>query len=973
MSKKLTLFALIAVLVMAFAGSAFSAEYSWKGGPNDNWSAPDSWETGIVPKSMDIAVFPNSATTVLIVGSHDVGAIRIDSGADNVIFNLRDATSALHIVASQDVNGQATPGIRAQGNARFQGAGVVILAAGSTASGMIDGVAEDGAFLIDVFDGYTLDFGVVVSEDNTGFNANDIDRIIKANKGTLAFTSDQDNKLGANVVSFDVRDGEVAISRPGHIDGNTRLIFDTKNIQGRTATLTTTWTNNRRFEVSNKVIALTDGVINVSGGEGSTLTLTGAAAIVSADHEITITKMGPGTISMGDENVWAVNDADPLNWSTLDIAEGSVNIADDSAISGDNHININVGTGTNLRVGRTISDDIRNLTGSGTLTLAEGGVLTANGRGTEFSGKITGAGSIRFGTTGTRDARAEITGPENDYTGDTFVGVGSRLIIEDTANLGGKNTWSTGKIFLDVNDDQADVAGINNNEFAVLEIADGKNFTIPNEIFLGDSLQIDTDANANMGGAVIFVPVDTQLTLTNNITYNRNTLVKAGEGDLILEGIGYDNVGGGQFFVTGDGMQNGAIPNNGRILSTALHIVNGRVSIENDQAAANGDIVVDSGTSNATRPILSVRNGVKMINAIMFTASSTFATELIDANLADGTSVPSAVEVGYVYYNRYFEDGNRTTGNYSGMVYNRINFADLQAGTVKKGSRFQLMKSHNFNNYDANKVEPTNWDGKEKAPFDPYFSTVYLYFDALKTIDIPGIGDPSVTAIKPSEVFDFTVPVTSASGLKDNSQVVFTTPAIADISATIEGTNIRIRGTAPESGLVTFRVGVTSAGDVYNDILEYMAERTFDLLVGEGGTTPEVPSSYVPAPTSDVAAGTITASAFKYDADGNPVINETLKFVLTDTTTNDVVDEQPGITGTDGKATVTFEEIGEGTYTLAVFDANGVQIGTTRTITDFQPTDPGGSGSSGSSGCDAGFGAFALLALGAAAVLRKKD
>ena len=73
-------------------------------------------------------------------------------------------------------------------------------------------------------------------------------------------------------------------------------------------------------------------------------------------------------------------------------------------------------------------------------------------------------------------------------------------------------------------------------------------------------------------------------------------------------------------------------------------------------------------------------------------------------------------------------------------------------------------------------------------------------------------------------------------------------------------------------------------------------------------------------------------------------------------------------TVTDSKAAFSFTELNaleNGTYTLKGKDLDGNDVAVTLDIDDGQII--------GSSGYDAGFGAFALLALGATVVFRKKD
>ena len=969
MSKRLTFFALVAVLVMAFVGSAFAADTqtrTWQGAANADWGVASNWKEGHVPTSLDLASFPNSAAIVNISGKQDVGAILIDSGA-NVTFNLTNASSLLSIfnqkIDAEDSGGTPItyPVIEAKGNLTISGSGQLELRSGA-AIGRPDyaNLAAPAKAFFDVAEAAKVDIGVVISADQGIAN---LQELVKVGKGTLEFSAVGDNKFDAAIASFDVVDGEVAIGRSGHLgtDPDNKVYLDTKGVQGRSVTLTTTWTDKDAFVDEEKINVITDATLNVRE-EGSTLELKTADGVVTINATKTLTKAGAGDLLLSRADVLAET-ASP---ASLNIAAGDVIVGVTGAISGDRQINVAVGAESTFKFNNNVSDDIRNLSGTGTLSLLEGSVAVLNGPGTSFPGKITGTGSIRIGDP-VMTAVAKISGTANDYTGDTFVGMGSKLIINHERNLGVVGNLKSGKIYLDPLNNLANSANTTSDgeTFATLEVAEDCNFTIAKELFIGDPLVAGN--NENTGGALIFVPNGSRLTVGNNLTYNRNVLVKSGLGELILDSVGNNSTGSGQFEV-------GSTGNN---VTTALHIINGRVSIENRLATATGDIVVDGSTSTSVNPILSIRNGIKTTSSVLFTQGSTLMTDLVDRNIGSGTDIPAAAEVGYVYYQDVFTPGNPTGSDINNQMYVRPTFGEL-GGTIKKGDRFQILKSTNIFRLTANNIIKSV-EFEEKAPYDPYVSQFYVYFDATMTIDVPVFGTPSVTTIAPDAAFSFTIPVTTESGLKAGSASVFTSPAIDNVAATIDGDVIRITGTAPADGQVTFTVNISSNGDTYTDILGYDSRREFTLTVS--GSTPEIPSSNVPAPTIDKAAGTIGATAFKYTVAGDPVINETLKFVLTDV--NYVSDargsfvngvyELTDITGTDGKASVTFTGIGEGEYTLAVFDASGAQIGTTRAINDFKPTDPEVPTSSGSSGCDAGFGAFALLALGAAVVLRKKD
>ena len=991
MSKKLTLFALVAVLVMAFTGSAFAATlattYTWRGQDGNgsgNFDSPANWDQNAVPAaSTDLAVFPATTKEVAINNNALVGAIRIDNGA-NATFTIANTKELqIHgslVTATGAVN---IDGIETYGDVLIKGQGVVRFMDVNAPV-----APETAAFVIRTRENTNLEFNVRVE------SAADATAILKKDKGVVAFTAPQMNLFNAATAQFIIQDGEVQIARADHMNnanpatGNTLMVvYDTLNIPGRSVMLTSTWSGRDTFSTANKLRANTNGTLNVSV-DGSTFVANTVASVISADTR-TITKSGPGTLELGLEGVWQGAG------STLNMTEGFTVLDANNALQRDG-VSVAIGADTKLTLNKTFWQVAQKTTGAGTLELLESSQYDIN-RDSTFPGYITGAGSLGIGTYGaSQDITVYISGHENNYTGDTQVYLGAKLQVDHEKNIGGTKL---GKLYLQPLGRLATPTSALQAPFARFELIDTSSFIIPNELYIGVGARNGGASELDTGGAVVIVPIDTRLEIANNITFNRNTLIKAGEGEAVFSSIGYDSQGDATFNTV-------AVAPNTHV-TTALHIINGKARIENERALNLGDIVVGNGGFVATRPILSIRNGLKMTNSIEFTNQSTFQTELIDGNLSEGTNVASAVEVGKVFYSTdYVASPSSANVGTSGIVYNRVAFNDLSAGTVTKGNDFQLMKATSYTNYDAPKVEPYEWDGQVKAPFDPYFSLTYLYFKATHNIDVPTFGTPSLTAVKPGAGYTITIPVTSTTGLKAASETLFNLPGA---TVAISGSNLLITGNAPAlaegetTATYTYRVSVNTNGAVASDTLGYEGYKEYTLKIDPnagGGTDPEkttqdfidgmsatekaklvdgvnfITSAGVVIGTQNwtSTSSSITGYVLDVDDNGNVTVvstynGQTIDAVLEDADGNVV--KTVTATVTDGKATFSFtglDTLENGTYTLKGKNLDGKDVAVTLKIEGGEVI-----GSSGSSGCDAGFGAFALLALGAAVVLRKKD
>lgn len=979
MSKKfLRLFALVAIFTLALSGSAFAANvtldktFTWRGvGGNGsgNFDSPANWDQNDIPTDNDLVVFPATTKNVSINVSTAVGAMRVDNGA-NAVFEVANGVTfgILGNLETAVIPVAEIEGIEIYGDVLFQGLGKV---------SFNNQLLAPTAFTIRTRENARLEFNLRVE------SAAAVTEILKKDKGVVAFTSSQMNQFAGATVEFTIQDGEVQIARADHMNNDAdpslntlKVVYNTENIPERSATLTSTWSKSDTFNTTGKLTATTNGILNVSV-EDSTFTARVAGTIDVAAGR-TITKQGPGTLALNTTGVWNTNAA---TISTLNIAQGFVTIDADNALSAGAAVvpfegvtNVVIGEGTRLTLNKDRHQVVRSTTGLGTLRLLETSQYDIDANCT-FPGMITGAGSVGIGTlNGQIDRTVYISGKENNYTGDTQVYVGSKLQIDHEKNLGGTKL---GKVYLQAADALATATTALTPTFARLELVDDRSFILPNELYLG--IGAVAGSGGDIGGAVVIVPINTRLEIANNITFNKNTLVKAGEGEVVFSSIGYDSQGDGSFYTRENGAANDPV-------TVALQIINGKARIENERALALGEIVVDRGGFVATRPILSICNGLKMTNNIQFTDQSTFQTELIDANLSEGTAVASAVEVGKVFYNRtYVVNPTSNATDKSGVVYNRVAFNDLSAGTVTKGQDFQLMKATSYTNYYSPNVEPYEWDGQVKAPFDPYFSLTYLYFKATHNIDVPALGEPSITKVKPGASYSITIPVNSSTALKAGSATLFNLPGA---TIAVSGSNLVISGTVPagatEGTIYNYRASVHTNGDVATSTLGYEGYADLMLLVTENtdpGPTPGEPTLTASFSVSDAAPErenevTFTLGVWTYKnasgatstvtaALGTPVLSGPADLVSDNLATNGTYVVKIKADAENGDVVKLSLPA---TYVDAGSTVSGTATGSATVYVDT-PT-PRGGGSSG--GCDAGFAGLALL-LAAPLFLRKKD
>jgi hypothetical protein len=420
----------------------------------------------------------------------------------------------------------------------------------------------------------------------------------------------------------------------------------------------------------------------------------------------------------------------------------------------------------------------------------------------------------------------------------------------------------------------------------------------------------------------------------------------------------------------------------------ALRVADGFVRIENDRAADIGDIIVDTAAISGSDPVLSIRNGLRMVNAFLFTNHSTLQTELISRNFDGAENVQPALELGHLSLRNPDRD----------MVRIRADVEVFADGTISKGDRFQLIRASSFN-YSASRVFPVDFDGQGKAPFDPFISNVLKYFQATHNIDFPMIGAPSVTNVLPGAVFAISFPVTTETGLKPGSATLGG-ELPSGSTVVISGSHLMVQGVAPElldgqdSLTLNYRVSVTSNEDVPTDTIGYVGYRNAVLVVSTEPITPPEPQDPVLTGTMSHDAGatvepeeeiTFVVGPWTYtDEDGVefedvPVVygapqvegDATVDTAVVDDMFVVVVDEdaEPGSTITVS-VSATYADLSRTlTSTLTVYDPDGPN-GPTPTPTPTPPSN----GRSSSSGCSTGFaGAGLVLFLAVPLFFSKKD
>jgi hypothetical protein len=890
----------------------------------------------------------------------------------------------------------------------------------------------------------TTDFGEATA-GLYGFDAAnapfiDPTQMIKTETGKLYFTGNvensfagRDNDTVENFFQILVQDGEFGLAGPGNFTGpNTspngvrRINFSDNGVTSRTPTFTALWSGSKsvgtNFQISAETkygssgagtikVAQADGVLNIntsgSAPNNGIGTINGAT-IAGAGYDGAIAKAGPGTLRVSAmagvvDKIGSISVDEGTLRLSANGALDNIGIKDSTWYFDDGYFDVGmvsvfVADGATFRVDADVIENIDGFDGEpGSRTIIEETARLNTWGGGTYEGQLTNSGSI-----GVVRRTLEITGHQNDFSGDTHVSRGGTILISHSKNLGGTRENS---IYLEA--DFGHTVGYQAASGGLLEVAEGSgNLVLPNRIYLGNGIKLqasagstatDVDRNRNVGESRIRVWKGDRLELPSNIQYNANTLFKFGEGDLYLTGLGYDSTGANTFTITNGKTYTGGTPStsapnnisvveNPPTVTTALRIFNGMVRIENRYAVDHGDIITDAGQQPARRPVLSIGNGIEFANHLLFTDAAALATELKTENLTSGTNVQSAIGVGYF-----------TTPTDRTEVRVRVAFSELEGGVVHKGDNFQLVKSLQFIRVDENMIVPEQWDAMgsiEKAPFDPRLSASgILFFEANTNIDIPQIGSPNVTEVAFGEPYTIRIPVQTTTGLMDNSAELSGPLFTSGAKIAISGSELVITGTAPaaasEDLTLSYNVAVTSKTDRTSDTVGYAQyKQGLALKVtanpGGGGEQPTGPN-VTGAVTVDVAAQTLTAKvSYTFDGDaaatpaeirlykGAPVGGELLA-----TVTDAVITATDGYTLTlaaaDAAAGADFKYEYDTTYTAQVTVAATGHAPWEITGRQASPVTPDPSRGGSGGGCDAGFGLFGLLAAtGAVTLLRRK-
>ena len=1050
MSKRfLKLFALSAILVMTMASVSFAAAAghtaTWKGG-DGSWGDAGKWAitpAGItVPDATTLVVFPESTGTVRVESNAaTAGAIRVDGGIGNAVVHLADGAILTIAGAVEDASGLELPDIEALGNVKFTGTGKVVFTAGVTLAAPTNDDHLQNYIALDTpknpMSGAlpTITFDVLL-EDTAPVG------VVKSGPGTVEFTYVSENKWDADTEKFIIRDGVVAMTRADHLTTVSptpdalAIIFDTRDIAGRTPTLKTLWTGTDTFKplpggafyaigagadaLTRKITAETNGgVIDVSV-EGSKFVLaanTGYDGVANSNiqpvvkgyTDKAIAKAGAGALALAPDSAAVVGFGIWGMQTHLRINEGEVivnfegafesslvrsamatpligyyppyNAGNPNLETGTSTTNVTVAEGTKLSINK--NQLFGAVTGKGNIAVAER-YFIYNSKNATFDGIVSGYGGVKIttapGTAATlnpteRTVRFELTG-NNTYEGDTEIIGATLLKLSGANNIGGQ-----GKFYL-----RADIVGapggneVNPLTAGALWVTD--NMALHNEFYI-DAVNDNTYFNPNLPGtnaqfnhnaSVFIVPMDTRTTETplrleiaGNVTYAYNSdqldttavqrhrvAQKYSEGLLVLSAQGY----------------------RGKAGNLAMFIENGTVRVTENLAFGLGDVWVGAGSASK-HPLLSAKNGLNIKNNVYFDRASGFATEIKEEN--KGASAKVAVLLG---------DVTGSAALTPALMDVKVDFDSVKS--VNKNDIFRIFEARGMNQYEARNVKPTvdNTIG-DKAPFDPFISTLILEFRALSTVDVPVLGDLTSSTVTEGGQYQGTIPVTSLTGLKAGSVKV---TGASWLKATISGTNIILTGTVPAGfETATVAVSVTTNGDLTNDVLGYESTR-YDYVVKKDGSGPAPVASFsgrltaAPSTVKPSEEIVFTVGSWTFTpADGTAAITlpyDDASIVYGVTGGQAVV--LTGVAATLGTYDLTKSpEIpvvagtSEGTVTLTVNatynNVVGKAVANATISTGVTPgPDPDDDDDDDSSGCDAGFAGLALL-LAAPLFLRKKD
>jgi hypothetical protein len=493
--KRFTIFALVAILTLAFAGSAFAAAdiFVWSGrsGIDSNWSTPGNWDKDAAainnyPGESAVAdddevVIPAAVGRTITIDEalvDTIGALTVEPGELGITDRVTIRTAA----GGKDLVLGVGGGITATSNLIITGAGKVTNAAG----GAVYDIDEDVTLeILAVVDGGAVD---------------------RRGQGTLIYSA---TEVPAALVPVDV-----ALNNDG----------GTFTISKRGLAAQVSLGNSAVFNILEEA-TLNDDVS--TGATDTSITTTAAAAtpaVVNIPEGVKVT--AAGTVG----GTGGITGNGSIRFNVADAGELVLGTSTGTGIA-NAVVSVNVADGGTLTVNETTALRALNVepTGHVDLNVPAAGTFTLNASST-VSGDISGNGTLVL--TGAANTTFKLLGG-NNYSGTALTGGAGTPIV-------GARIDGTNPITVEISD--AGSFGIDPIQFV-----GGANAILKVPASVG-ALTLRNDIYTTVAGT-IEVPANTALTLTGGWTATAigNGLTKTGDGDLVLNGYQVAVPAGGIF------------------------------------------------------------------------------------------------------------------------------------------------------------------------------------------------------------------------------------------------------------------------------------------------------------------------------------------------------------------------------------------------------------------------------------------
>ncbi|MDR0649535.1 MAG: hypothetical protein LBF92_09405 [Synergistaceae bacterium] len=481
--RKFVLFALVAALVLGFAGSAMAGDVTWKGVGSSligDWNVPTNWEGGAPGAGDDVFIPAGSQVTVPTATAPVAKTVTFQAAAQGVDRPQTQLT----------LNAGLTVGDT--GTAAEDAPLIKITAAHET---IISGNADGAITLTDHANSATTHRIISVAPDQTltievpvGGDGAEVTEIRKDGTGTLALTSDE---APANEPVITVTNGTLILS-------NEDLVALNSTIRLAAAT-------------SRLILSGDDGFTFAPASAATrdvTVTLAGATVAIDAGTEVTLGGAGASILT---------------DRATV-IVSGDLTI-ESTVAAFTAHPSVRVVEGGKVTIAAPAADPVfNNLTGDGSVVINRDLTIqpAAAAASFEFSGDISGSGGLTYDaqTTSVADTTAFTLSGTNTYLGDTTV------VTEAAA---GGNEGRQGLRL-------ASASALSPASTLALGNANGAG-----RIVVAGDITLPNDINVTaVGAGVIYVPDGSKLTLTGEldvVNAANNTLFKRGPGELVLDGF----------------------------------------------------------------------------------------------------------------------------------------------------------------------------------------------------------------------------------------------------------------------------------------------------------------------------------------------------------------------------------------------------------------------------------------------------